>query len=220
MAPMSRRAMIVGSIAATSATVLGVAACSSGRDSEEGSRDATAGLRELEVANRARIGVYARDLRSGKTVVHRPDDSFAICSTFKAYLVARVQQLVERDELSLATPVYVDPGEIKTHSPVTQRYAGGPVDIGVLCRAAVQESDNTAANLLLRAIGGPAQCPLLPGAGQVGARHGDELVEIHPVHAARHHVRNVLAPHEVVLAGQTEDEIRRDDGLVVAGQRP
>ncbi len=72
----------------------------------------------------------------------------------------------------------------------------------------------------LRAIGGPAQCPLLPGAGQVGARHGDELVEIHPVHAARHHVRNVLTPHEVILPRQAEDEIRHDDGLVVAGQRP
>jgi beta-lactamase class A len=164
--------MIVGSIAATSVTVLGAAACSSDRDSAEGSRDTTAGLRELEAANKARIGVYARDLRSGHTVAHRADDSFAICSTFKAYLVARVLQLVERDELSLATPVYVDPGEIKTHSPVTQRYAGGPVDIGVLCRAAVQESDNTAANLLLRAIGGP------PGLTAFARSIGDERTRL------------------------------------------
>ena len=72
----------------------------------------------------------------------------------------------------------------------------------------------------LLTIGGPAEPALLLRPLQIGALHGDELVEIHPVHAARHHVRNVLAPHEVVLAGQTEDEIRRDDGLVVAGQRP
>jgi beta-lactamase class A len=46
------------------------------------------------------------------------------------------------------------------------------VDIGVLCRAAVQESDNTAANLLLRAIGGP------PGLTAFARSIGDERTRL------------------------------------------
>lgn len=175
MAPLSRRALIVGSLAATSAAVLGATACSrdgSSGDSAEDGRDTAVRFAELEAANKARIGVYARNLRSGQTVAHRADDSFAICSTFKAYLVARVLQLVDHDELSLATQVYVDPGEIKTHSPVTQTHAGGSANIGTLCRAAVQESDNTAANLLLRAIGGP------PGLTAFARSIGDERTRL------------------------------------------
>ncbi len=71
----------------------------------------------------------------------------------------------------------------------------------------------------LLAIGGPALGAFLVGARQVGARHGDELIEIHPVHPARHHIRDILAPHGLILPRQTEDEIRHDHRLVVAGQR-
>jgi beta-lactamase class A len=41
-------------------------------------------------------------------------------------------------------------------SPVTGRHLGGAMTLAALCEAAVQVSDNTAGNLLLRELGGPA----------------------------------------------------------------
>ncbi|OMC34927.1 class A beta-lactamase, partial [Mycobacterium sp. GA-1841] len=76
--------------------------------------------------------------------------------TFKAYAVARVLQLVERGQLSLDHRVFVDPQAIVPNSPVTETHAGAEMTVAELCQAALQRSDNTAANLLLKAIGGPA----------------------------------------------------------------
>src|SRR5690606_30034511 len=102
-----------------------------------------------------RIGVYAVNLATGRTVTHRAQESFAMCSTFKTYAAARVLQMAERGELSLTDPVFVDPAAIVRHSPRTEPRAGGDMTLDELCQAALQISDNTAGNLLLQTIGGP-----------------------------------------------------------------
>lgn len=109
----------------------------------------------LESRNNADIGLYGVDLASGRTVAHRDGDRFAVCSTFKAYAVARVLQRAEQGELGLDDPVFIDPSTVVSHSPTTGPHAGGTLTLAQLCQAALQLSDNTAANLLLKAIGGP-----------------------------------------------------------------
>src|SRR5208282_4065320 len=42
------------------------------------------------------------------------------------------------------------------NSPVTEPHAGGEMTVAALCHATLTRSDNTAANLLLETIGGPA----------------------------------------------------------------
>ncbi len=79
-----------------------------------------------------------------------------MCSTFKAYLSARVLQKAQAGELRLTDTVVVEPAELKPNSPPrTEPNAGKPMTLSDLCAAALQVSDNTAANLLLRVIGGP-----------------------------------------------------------------
>jgi beta-lactamase class A len=78
-----------------------------------------------------------------------------MCSTFKGYASARVLQMVEQGELTLDHQVFVDPAEIVANSPRTQPRAGGDMTLDELCQAALQVSDNTAGNLLLKTIGGP-----------------------------------------------------------------
>jgi beta-lactamase class A len=109
----------------------------------------------LEQANEARIGLFAVNLDSGQALANRAQESFAVCSTFKGYAAARVLQMVERGELTLDHNVFVDPADIVANSPRTQPRAGGEMTLDELCRAAVQVSDNTAGNLLLKTIGGP-----------------------------------------------------------------
>jgi beta-lactamase class A len=109
----------------------------------------------LERRHNARIGVFAVDLRSGRTVAHRDLERFAMCSTFKAYLAARVLQRSERGELALTDTVTVQEVDLLPNSPITETRVGQPVTLSELCAAALQRSDNAAANYLLQVIGGP-----------------------------------------------------------------
>lgn len=112
-------------------------------------------LAELERQFNAYIGLFATDLGSGRALAHRDDDPFAMCSTFKAYAAARVLQKAQRGELDLQQPVFIDPAALLPNSPVTAPQAGNSMPLAQLCAAALQRSDNVAANLLLAQIGGP-----------------------------------------------------------------
>lgn len=112
-------------------------------------------LAELERQYNAYIGLFATNVGSGRTLAHRDDDPFAMCSTFKAYAVARVLQQVQRGELDLQQRIFVDPAAVLPNSPVTAPQAGNAMPLAQLCAAALQHSDNAAANLLLAQIGGP-----------------------------------------------------------------
>ena len=102
------------------------------------------------------IGVFAVDLASGRTVEHRSQDTFAMCSTFKGYLAALVLRKVGRGERSLDQRLYVDPAAILPNSPRTEPRAGSFMTVSELCQAILQVSDNAGANILLRDVGGPA----------------------------------------------------------------
>ena len=99
--------------------------------------------------------MYAVDEKTGRTISYLDGERFAICSTFKGYAAARVLQKAERGELNLDEAVFVDPAAVLANSPITAPAAGRTLTLRELCIAAVQRSDNTAANLLLTAIGGP-----------------------------------------------------------------
>ncbi|MFZ1178582.1 MAG: class A beta-lactamase [Mycobacterium sp.] len=103
----------------------------------------------------ADIGLFATDIGTGRSLARRDGDRFAMCSTFKAYAAARVLQKAQRGELDLQQAVFIDPGAVLPDSPVTAPQAGNSMPLAQLCVAALQRSDNAAANLLLQAIGGP-----------------------------------------------------------------
>lgn len=109
----------------------------------------------LEDKYDAVVGLYGADLGSDRTVRHRDDQRFALCSTFKAYLAARVLQKAQRGELAMTDTMEVNPAAVIANSPISGPKAGGSLSLDELCRAVLQRSDNTAANMLLRLIGGP-----------------------------------------------------------------
>jgi beta-lactamase class A len=114
-------------------------------------------IEALQRQHNVKIGVYAVDLESGRTVSHLDGESFAMCSTFKGYAAARVLQMVGNGELTLDRQIFVDPEQATLpNSPRTSPNAGGQMTLADLCAAAVQVSDNAAGNLLLQTIGGPS----------------------------------------------------------------
>ncbi|SDM59527.1 beta-lactamase class A [Allokutzneria albata] len=109
----------------------------------------------LEKQFGARLGVFAIDTATGKTVSHRENDRFAMASTFKAYAVAAL--LKRHGTEVLSKRVHFTQQEIVTYSPVTEKHVGTGMTVGELCGAAITKSDNTAGNQMLKLLGGPGE---------------------------------------------------------------
>lgn len=150
---LSRRDLVVGGL--TLAAVGVAAGCADESALAAPAPSLPEQLGDLEARHNAFIGVFGLNLDSGRSVRNRADEAFALCSTFKTYAAALVLSRVADGELSLDKPVFVDPAGIIAHSPVTAERAGGQMTLAELSRAALQQSDNLAANLLLATLGGP-----------------------------------------------------------------
>ena len=115
-------------------------------------------LAALEIQAQGRLGLYVLDTVSGAEAGWRGDERFPMCSTFKTLLAARMLYLAQRDEIRLWRKLYYSPSEVVAWSPISEKRAGanGGMTVQELCEAMVLVSDNTAANVLLEASGGPA----------------------------------------------------------------
>ena len=80
-----------------------------------------------------------------------------MCSTFKLLLAGVVLREVDRGALSLEQRIEYDESDLVPYAPVTtENLAQGSMSVGDLAEAAQKTSDNVAANLLVRLLGGPA----------------------------------------------------------------
>jgi beta-lactamase class A len=111
-------------------------------------------LPELERRFDARLGVYAVDTGSGRELAHRADEPFAMCSVFKALAAAAVLQRTPPEYLEKR--VHFTEADVVDPSPVAAQHVAEGMTVRELCDAAVRYSDNTAGNLLLADVGGPA----------------------------------------------------------------
>jgi beta-lactamase class A len=115
------------------------------------------GLAALEDQYNAKVGFYGRNLSSNRMLGYRDNDLFATCSAFKSYVAAQILQKDQRGELRLTDEVYIDPALfVPVASPITEPNLGGWMSLSDLGAAAVRQSDNTATNLMLELLGGPA----------------------------------------------------------------
>lgn len=148
---VDRRKLIAG------AGALGLAACTPRTQDEIPAEKAPDFfLSDLEARHGGRLGVAALDVASGRRVLWRGQERFAFCSTFKAFLAAATLERVQHDEESLDRAVAVTRADIVPHAPVTEKAVGRTLTIRELMQATVEVSDNPAANILIREMGGIA----------------------------------------------------------------
>jgi len=115
-----------------------------------------ASIRQIEARVGGRLGLYVLDTSTGKTIEHRPDERFALCSTFKWLLAAQLLANVDRGSCSLEETVEYNYSDLLDYAPVTSKHVEqGRLTLDELARAIITVSDNTAANLILRRLGGP-----------------------------------------------------------------
>ncbi|MCX4966811.1 class A beta-lactamase [Streptomyces sp. NBC_00654] len=152
--PSRRTALAIGTGAV-------LAALSSGGTAHAASRGerVTARLRALERHHSTRLGVFARNTRTGRTVAYRADERFPMASLFKTIAAAGVLRDLDRDGEFLGRRIRYTADHVRRsgYSPITEKsgnLARG-MTVAQLCDAAIRYSDNTAGNLLLRELGGP-----------------------------------------------------------------
>ncbi len=113
----------------------------------------------LEAKKGGRLGVAALDTGSGRRLRYRADERFPMCSTFKLLLVALVLHRADAGKEMLNRRIAYNerlfpPGDF--YAPVTRaNLREGAMSIAALCAAAIEWSDNGAANLLMEQVGGP-----------------------------------------------------------------
>lgn len=157
----SRRTVLaLGAGAALAASLPAGGSAFAATASPGGSREVAHRLAALEREHSARLGVHAHDTATGRTVRYRAQERFPLCSVFKTLAVAAVLRDLDRDGEFLAKRVRYTAQEASSsgHAPITGRaenLARG-MTIAELSDAAIRFSDNAAANLLLRELGGPA----------------------------------------------------------------
>jgi beta-lactamase class A len=119
--------------------------------------NATRRLADIEHRIGGRLGVAAIEAASGRRIDYRSDERFSLCSTFKFLLAAAILNRTDEQRDALDRLIPYGEEDLLDYAPITREHVQeGGLTLGALCAAAIQYSDNTAANLLLRTIGGPA----------------------------------------------------------------
>ncbi len=118
--------------------------------------DLGAAVLAAEKATGGRIGLAVHDTATGRRFSHRGGELFPMASTFKTLLVAAVLARIDAGKERLDRAIPVQASNLLDVSPVSKAHVGGTATVAELCEATIIYSDNTAANLLLPAVGGPA----------------------------------------------------------------
>ncbi|HUC50987.1 MAG TPA: class A beta-lactamase [Xanthobacteraceae bacterium] len=113
-------------------------------------------LAAIEAQSGGRLGVAVLDTASLARADYRGNERFPLCSTFKVLAVSAVLKRVEAGREHLDRRFAIKHSDLVAYSPVLKDRIGDTMTLGDLCAAAMTESDNTAADLVLKSLGGPA----------------------------------------------------------------
>jgi len=171
-------------------------------------------LARLEHHSGGRLGVFVADLASGRMLAHRADERFRLQSSFKALLAAMILHEAAAARVRLAETVHYSSTDLLEASPVTtSNVVSGSMTIGALCAAIMAYSDNAAANLLLRRVGGPAALTaFLRSIGDTTTQldHQEPLLDAAPYPADSTTPRAIVSTIARLLTGSVLSDAERE----------
>ncbi len=156
--PIDRRSLIAGGgllLAAAPFAAVGKAAVGK----TMAMPNVTAHLAALEARSGGKLGVAMLDGKTGVIAGHRLDERFTMCSTFKLTLAAAILAQIDAGKIAANAVLPITRSDPVGHSPVLRAALDkGETSMAILAlaRAAQEQSDNGASNILLRKLGGPA----------------------------------------------------------------
>lgn len=139
---------------------------------ESGLASLGATFTKIEAESGGRLGVAVLDTAAGAAAGHRADERFPMCSTFKVLAAAAILTRVDAGKEQLSRRIRVDQKDILAYAPVSKQHVGADMSVAELCEAMVTLSDNTAADILLATMDGPAAVT------QLARSLGDEITRL------------------------------------------
>ncbi len=114
-------------------------------------------LAMLERQAQGRLGLSLLNTATQQHFSYRGDERFPFCSTFKALLAAAILKQSMQDNRLLQQRLNFSEQDVQAsgYAPVTKQHIATGMTINELCAATIQYSDNAAANVLLKVLGGP-----------------------------------------------------------------
>lgn len=110
-------------------------------------------IEKLEKKYGATLGIYGMNTENKQTISYNAQERFAYASTFKAIAGGILLKNLTDDELNKR--FYFSKEDLVDYSPVTEKHVDSGMTMKELIQAAMDYSDNTAANIMLRELGGP-----------------------------------------------------------------
>ena len=133
-----------------------LSACAAIGGQANASASARQQLNAIENSLDGRLGLFAWDTASGQRLEYRADERFPLCSTFKLLLVSAMLKMSTQQAGLMQQVLSYRQSDLVDYSPITEQHVGVGMNVAKLCAAALQYSDNTAANLLIAQLGGLA----------------------------------------------------------------
>lgn len=113
-------------------------------------------LAELETTSGGRLGIYAINTANNTYIKYRPEELFPFCSTAKVMVVSAILKRSEKNPSLLQEKITYTQNDVdkSEYAPITKQHVDSGMSVIELCQAALDYSDNTAMNLLLKVVGG------------------------------------------------------------------
>lgn len=128
---------------------------------------------DIEKETGGRLGIALVDSKGALILGFNRDERFAMCSTFKAPLAAAVLAGADSGKFGLDGQIPFTKADFLNHAPAVRKNARrGRMSMTELAQAAVELSDNSAANLLLPVVGGTE------GLTKFFRAHGDSVTRL------------------------------------------
>lgn len=109
----------------------------------------------IEASLSARIGVSVFDTQNGEYWDYNGNQRFPLTSTFKTIACAKLLYDFEQGNINPNSTVEIKKADLVTYSPVIEKQVGKAITLNDACFATMTTSDNTAANIIISAVGGP-----------------------------------------------------------------
>ena len=111
-------------------------------------------VERIDSATPGRIGVYVKRLDNGETFAYEADRPWYLASSAKLPVAIALLREVEKNKLSLAGRVALtETDKVDGSGAVVWQKNGTAYTVEALLKRMLMESDNTAANMLIRTIG-------------------------------------------------------------------
>jgi beta-lactamase class A len=112
-------------------------------------------LDQLEKNFAGKIGVYAIDTNTNQIIMQHAGDRFPVQSTMKLIAVAALLKQSDKSPNLLQEKIHYTKNDLMYWHPVTGQYITTGMTLAALAEAAISYSDNVAANLIIKKLGGP-----------------------------------------------------------------